>query len=268
MLRLNTALGLLLLMLTGCVVQERQPRPAPPTPTPVPTPTPIPTPVPTPALACALPPLPPAARMTCAPAVRPVGILAILRSAACRNNHTAVDGERVCDGDYLTTTASGVAEVIPFGDRESDSVHIAEGTDPRFSWTAGDCLSVDNYRHGRVIATAQQRCMIIRTPDTLMLLLNGRVQFEVTRGAGTRVVPLRGSLIKLQPLTAQQVYALKPSELRQYQVAAPLQPQLHSINVYVNHNVTQPAVRLPPSEIKRIDSSVLRRAINLPPAPP
>jgi hypothetical protein len=203
--------------------------------------------------------------MTCAPGVRPIGVLAVINAAVCRNNHSAVDGERVCDGDTITTNASGVADVLPDGDRESDSVHIAEATDPRFSWTLGGCLSIDNYRYGRVVATAQRRCMVIRTPDTLMLLLNGRVQFQVTRGTGTQVVPLRGSLTKLQPLSAQQVYTLMPSQLSQFPVAAALQPQLHALNVYSNHNVAQPAVRLPPSEIRRIDSSVLRRPINLPP---
>ncbi len=208
---------------------------------------------------CALPPLSPAARSTCPHGVRPIGVLAVLSDTVCRNNRRAVNGERVCDGDQITTNANGMGEVLPDCDSESDSVHIAEGTDPRFTWTLAGCLSIDGYRYGRIIATAQRRCMVIRTPDTLMLLLNGRAQFQVTQNTSTRVVPLRGSVTKLQPLSARQVHELAPAQLSQLAARAALQPHVESVNVYSNHDVAQPSERLPPAEIRRLDRNPGRR---------
>jgi hypothetical protein len=190
--------------------------------------------------------------------------LAVVSDVVYRNERPAVNGERVCDGDNIHTSPSGVGVVLPDGDRESDSVHVAEGTDPRFTWTQGGCLSVDGYRRGTVIATAHRRCMVIRTPDTLMLLVAARVQFEVAPNAFTRVVPLRGTLTKLQTLNTQQVHNYTQSQLAQSAAPPALQPQLHSLNEYRSGTLARPAVRLPPSEIRRIDSSVLRRAIIVP----
>jgi hypothetical protein len=191
--------------------------------------------------------------------VRPVGVLAVLSNTVFRNSRAATNGERVCNGDTITTSATGVGQVLPDGDRESDSVHVAEGTDPRLTWTQGGCLSVDNYRNGRVIATARRHCMVVRTPDTLMMLAAGRVQFQVASNA-TQVVPLSGSLIKLQPLSVQQVNTLSQAQLRQQAAPAALQPQARSLNVYTSGKVATPPVRLPPSEIQRIEGSVLRRS--------
>jgi hypothetical protein len=192
--------------------------------------------------------------------VRLIGVLAVVSNTVFRNSRKASSGEPVCDGDTITTNDSGVGEVLPDGGGESDSVHIAEGTDPRFIWTQSGCLSVDGYTRGRIVATAQRRCMVVRTPDTLMLLSAGRVQFQVTRNKVTEVVPLSGSLTKLQPLSVQQVNTLSRVQLMQKKAKVAVQPKVGSLNVYSNYNLVTPAVRLPPSEIKRIDSSVPRRA--------
>jgi hypothetical protein len=215
----------------------------------------------------AAPPAPTPPSSVCPPGVRPIGVLAVLNDTVFRNGRPARNGERVCDGDSVTTSASGVGEVLPDDERESDSVHIAEGTDPRFTWTRGGCLSVDRYESGRIVATARRHCMVVRTPDTLMLLTAGRAQFQVTRNAATQVVPLRGSLTKLQPLSAQVVNTLSQAQLTQQAAPPALQPQMQSLNVYTAGRVLKPAVRLPPSEIQRIDSLVLRRAIVTPAVP-
>ncbi|HTE13718.1 MAG TPA: hypothetical protein VK642_01445, partial [Burkholderiales bacterium] len=166
-----------------------------------------------------------------------------------------------------TTNGGGVGVVLPDGDRESDSIHIAEGTDPRFTWTLGRCISVDGYNNGRIITTARRHCMVVRTPDTLILQSGGRVEFRVTRSTSTQVVPLRGSITKLQPLSTQQVNTLSQSQLTQLAAPAAQQPQAQSLNIYTQYKLVKPAVRLPPAEIKRIDGSVLRRAIVVPLAP-
>jgi hypothetical protein len=108
---------------------------------------------------------------------------------------------------------------------------------------------------------------VVRTPDTLMLLTNASAQLQVTRNTATQVVPLRGSLIKLQPLSVQQVSASSAGQLTQQAAPAAIQPQMHSVNVYTANKLVRPPVRLSPAEINRIDSSVLRRPINLPPVP-
>ncbi len=257
------------LLLAACVAPERRPaerRPEPPRPAPGTPPSTTFPPGPGPVLGPGPGPAP--SRNICPPGVRPIGVLAILNDVVFRNGRAAINGERVCDGDLITTGPSGVGEVLPDGDRESDSVHLAEGTDPRFTWTLGGCLSVDGYRNGRIIATARRHCMVVRTPDTLMLLAAGRVQFQVTRNASTQVVPLRGSLTKLQPLSDREVYAFSQAQFLQRAAPVATQPQMHSLNVYTNFNSVRPAVRLPPSEIQRIDSSVLRRAIVVPPPAP
>jgi len=199
--------------------------------------------------------------------VSPIGVLAVISNTVFRNNRPASNGERVCNGDIITTNGSGAGAVLPDGDRESDSIHVAEGTDPRFTWTQGGCLSVDGYNNGRIVAKARRHCMVVRTPDTLMLLVGASAQIQVTRNTSTQVVPLRGSLTKLQPLSAQQVNTFSPAQLTQQAAPKALQPQLHSLNVYTANKLVKPAVRLPQSEIKRIDSSVLPRAI-VPITPP
>lgn len=206
------------------------------------------------------PPDPGRPQPACPAGVRPIGVLVVLSNTVFRNSRPAVSGERVCDGDSITTNASGVGEVLPDNDRQSDAVHIAEGTDPRFTWTRGGCLSVDRYNAGRIVATSRRHCIVVRTPDTLMLVVSGRVQLQVVPKTSTEVVPIRGSVTKLQPMTEQQIQAYSPAQLRQRAAAPALQPHVHSLNVYRNYSVLRPAVRLPPAEIRRLDSSALRRA--------
>jgi hypothetical protein len=189
----------------------------------------------------------------------------VLNNTVYRNSRPAVNGERVCNGDTITTDDRGEAMLLLDGGSESDSVHIAEGTDPSFTLTQGGCLSIDNYNHGRILATARQRCLVVRTRDTLMLLSPGTAtQFRVMRNAVTQVVPLRGTLIKLQALPAQQVNTSSSAQLTQQAAPAALQPQMQSLNTYTVNKLVRPAVRLPPAEINRIDNSVLRRPIQLP----
>ena len=192
-------------------------------------------------------------------------MLAVISNTVFRNSRPASNGERVCNGDTLTTDSRGVGMLLLDGDRESDTVHIAENTDPSFTLTQGGCLSVENYNHGRIVATARRRCMVVRTRDTLMLLTPGTgTQFQVARNAVTQVVPLSGTLTKLQPLSAQQVNTFSATQLRQLAAPAALQPQLHFENVYRENKLVRPALRLPPAEINRIDNSV--RRIVIPPA--
>jgi hypothetical protein len=243
------------ILLAGCVDPPRHTtdrRPDPPRTPPV---------VP-PVLTPTTPPAPPATG--CPPGVRPIGVLAVVSDIVYRNERPAGNGERVCDGDTIRTSPGGVGVVLADGDRESDSVHVAEGTDPRFTWTQAGCLSVDSYRHGVVIVTAQRHCVVVRTPDTLMLLVAARVQFDVAPNAHTRVVPVRGSATALQSLNPQQVHVYTQSQLVQSAAAPAAQPQLHAVNEYRLGTTTRPAVRLPPNEIQRINNSVLRRAVIVP----
>lgn len=204
----------------------------------------------------------------CPAGLRPIGTLAVVSDVVFRNGRQAASGARVCDGDMITTSASGVAVVLPDNDRESDSVHIAEATDPRFTWTQSGCLSVDGYAQGRIIATAQRRCMIVRTNDTLMLINQGRVQFSVARGASTQVVPVRGSYEKLQNLTPQEVRTLSQVQLMQRAAPKADQPQLHAVNEYQRFTRVRPPIMLAPIEIKRIDGNVFNRTLTLPPPRP
>jgi hypothetical protein len=210
------------------------------------------------------PSAPAAAKPDC-PASYPIGVLAVLSHTVYRNTRAAINGERVCNGDNLTTDARGEGFLLLDGDRESDSIHIAANTDPRFTLTPGGCLSIENYNSGRIVLSARRRCMVVRTRDTLMLLSPGTgTQFEVTRNTVTQVVPLRGTLIKLQPLSAQQVNTFTASQLTQQAAPQTLQPQMQSLNTYTTNKLARPAVRLPPGEIRRIDNSMLLRQIQLP----
>lgn len=204
----------------------------------------------------------------CPAGLRPIGTLAVVSDVVFRNGRPATSGARVCDGDIITTSASGVAVVLPDGERESDSVHIAEATDPRFTWTQSGCLSVDGYAQGRIIATAQRRCMVVRTNDTLMLINQGRVQFSVARGLSTQVVPVRGSYEKLQNLTPQEVRTLSHNQLMQRAAPRTDQPQLHAINEYQKFARLRPPITLSPIDIKRIDGNVFNRTLTLPPPRP
>lgn len=209
------------------------------------------------------PPTPPTSPATtsaaCPQGSPPIGVLAVVSDIVFRNNRQAANGERVCNGDTITTNATGVGLLLPDGDRESDSIHFAENTDPRITRTEGGCISVDNYHSGRVVVTARRYCVVVRTRDTLMLLTNGRAQFQVTRNTATSVVPVSGALTKLQPLTEQQVGTLSRAQLTQQAAPVAQQPQPLSLNVYTQYKLVRPAVRLPPSEIRRIDGAVLRR---------
>lgn len=204
----------------------------------------------------------------CPAGLRPIGTLAVVSDVVFRNGRQAASGTRVCDGDVITTSASGVAVVLPDNDRESDSVHIAEATDPRFTWTQGGCLSIDGYAQGRIIATAQKHCMIVRTNDTLMLINQGRMQFSVTRGRSTQVVPVRGSYEKLRNLTAQEVRTLSQVQLMQRAAPKADQPQLHAVNEYQSFARVRPPIVLAPVELKRIDSNVFNRTLTLTPRRP
>ncbi len=192
----------------------------------------------------------------------------MLSNTVFRNGTPARTGARVCDGDLLTTNGTGVFDLLLDGDRESDSVHVAEGTDPRFRWTRSGCLSVDSYAQGRIVVTSRRLCMVVRTPDTLMYLSGARAQFQVARNAATQVVPVRGNMIKLQALSDQQVRALSSVQLVQRAAPVALQPKPLSLNVYRQGVVSQPAVRLPPAEVQRINSSLLRSAVMVPVNPP
>lgn len=205
----------------------------------------------------------------CPAGVVPIGVLSVVSDVVLRNGRRAFNGERVCEGDRITTAQNGVGVVLPDGDRESDSVHIAENTDPRFTWTRAGCLHVDDYGNGRVIATARRRCMIVRTPDTLMLVNNGRMQFEVLRAAAvTQVVPVRGSYAKLPNLSAREVHDLSQPQLQQRALREDQQPQMHAVSEYRAYNLTKPPTRLPTLEIKRIDESVFNRSLILQPIRP
>jgi hypothetical protein len=254
-----TAIGLAL-ALSGCVPPQRRsadwpteparvppPRPAPPPPTPAPAP---PAPVPPPA------PAPP--RPACAPGVSVIGTLAVITNAVFRNRVTASSGERVCNGDHISTNATGVGDLLLDGDRASDSIHFSENTDPSITLTPNGCVTVDAYTTGRVVATARRRCMVLRTPDTLLLLVGGSAQVHV-RSTTTEVVPLRGTLIKLISFPPQKVNLMSQTQLSQIAASTNLQPQLQSLNIYSRSKLTRPAVRLPPSQIQQIERSVIRR---------
>lgn len=193
-----------------------------------------------------------------------IGTLAISRDIVFRNRAQARNGERVCNGDYISTNATGVGELLLDGDRASDSIHFAEGTDPSITLTPNGCVSIDAYSRGRVIATARRRCMVLRTPDTLLLLVGGSAQVNV-RSNATEVVPLRGSLIKLMNVPPQRISVMSQTELTKFSARAELQPQAQSMNIYTQNKLTRPAVRLSPTQIQQIDRSMIRRPVPITP---
>src|SRR5687767_4182120 len=150
---------------------------------------------------------------TCAPR-RLAGLLVVFRNTVFVNAQRALTGHLVCDGDTVSTDPSGSADVVPEQDRESDSIHIAEGTDPRFSWLPrSGCLQIDRYVQGKITVTTRRLCMVVRTADTLILQSSAaRTQFTVVP-ARTDVVPVRGVAIKLKPLPEAQTQVLSRAVL-------------------------------------------------------
>lgn len=215
-----TILGLALVV-TGCVVPPRGPAGPGPGPRPGPSPSPSPGPGPGPATGCA-------------PGSYPIGVLAVTSNTLFRNGVPARSGERVCNGDHISTNATGSGDLLLDGDRASDSVHFAEGTDPSITVTPNGCVNVDAYRRGRITVTARRRCMVLRTPDTLLLLANGSAQLEVIPNQSTVVVPLRGSLIKLRNLPLRETAQLSAAELGRLAAPRELQPLPRAQNVYRN----------------------------------
>lgn len=189
-----------------------------------------------------------------------IGTLAISSDIVFRNRVPARNGERVCNSDYISTNATGVGDLLLDGDRASDSIHFAEGTDPSITLTPNGCVTVDAYSRGRVIATSRRRCMVLRTPDTLLLLVGGSAQINV-RNTTTEVVPLRGSLIKLINLPPQKISVMSQVELTKFSARAEVQPQAQSLNIYTRNRLTSPAIQLSPTQIQQIDRSVIRRPL-------
>lgn len=182
------------------------------------------------------------------------------RETLFRNGVPARSGDRACNGDHISTNATGVGDLLLDIDGGSDSIHFAEGTDPSITLTPNGCVTIDAYRSGRVIATTQRRCMVLRTPDTLLLLLAGAsAQVHVFPNRATEVVPLRGTLIKLINFPPQKVNVTLQAELMKFAAPAALQPQPLSLNVYTRNQLASPAIRLSPSQLQQIESSRLRR---------
>lgn len=200
----------------------------------------------------------------CPSGALPIGVLAVTSNIVYRNGVPARSGDRVCNGDHISTNATGVGDLLLDGDQGSDTVHFAEGTDPSVTLTPNGCVSVDAYTRGTVIANARRRCMLLRTRDTLLLLVNGSVQIRVIDKLPTQVVPLRGSLIKLNYVAPQQAGTLSQAQLSQRAAAKEMQPLFHAHNFYSNFQVARPAIRLSPAEIRQLSTSVLRRPLPLP----
>jgi len=215
------------LLVSSCVVQ---PRYSPPPRGPV-DPGPGPRPGPGPATGCA-------------PGSFPIGVLAVSRNTVFRNGMPAGNGERVCNGDHISTNATGTGDLLLDGDHASDTIHFAAGTDPSITVTPNGCVNVDAYRRGRIVVTARRRCIVLRTPDTLLLLSNGSVQLDVIPNQSTGVFPLRGSLIKLRNISLNQTARLPAAELSRYAAPRDLQPVPRTTNVYRNFIRAQPV--LPP----------------------
>jgi hypothetical protein len=194
----------------------------------------------------------------CPPGVRPIGTLLVQRDTVFRNNRPARTGDTVCDGDAVTTNATGVGDVLPDNDMASDSVHLAENTDPRFSWTRSGCLSVDRFESGRIIATARRRCMLIRTPDALVYQPQGQTQFSVIRAIRTEVIPVQGVLVKLPQFNDEQVRNITRRELEVQRAPVQLQPQGGAVNVYVRHQMIERRPIQNPNELHQIDRSRMR----------
>jgi hypothetical protein len=201
---------------------------------------------------------------TCNPR-RLIGLLIVSRHTVFVNTQRALTGHLVCDGDMVTTDSSGSADVVPDQDKESDSIHIAEGTDPRFSWLQrSGCLQIDRYVQGKIIVTTRRLCMVVRTADTLILQSSAaRTQFTVAP-ARTDVAPVTGVAIKLKPETQTQVLS---RALLETQRADPKeQPVTRQLNVYSTHKVLQRS-RLLQKDIDAIERSRIRTPIQQSPAP-
>lgn len=161
-------------------------------------------------------------------------MLAVSSNTLFRNGVPARSGERVCNGDHISTNATGSGDLLLDGDRASDTVHFAEGTDPSITVTPNGCVNVDAYRRGSITVTARRRCMVLRTPDTLLLLTNGSAQLQVIPNQSTVVVPIRGLLINLRNLPVRQTAQLSAAELSRLAAPRDLQPLPRSQNTYRN----------------------------------
>ena len=208
----------------------------------------------------------PPASQTCNPR-RLVGVLVIFSNRVFVNTQPARAGQLICDGDAVSTDASGSADVVPEQDRESDSIHLAESTDPRFVWLpASGCLQIDRYVKGKIITTSRRVCMVVRTPDALILQATGRTQFTVLSAARTDVVPLSGQAIKLKPLSEVQTRTLARTQLQAEIADSRLQPLPKQLNSYSKGAMVQRSP-LRTSEIEAIERSRIRTPIERLPGP-
>jgi hypothetical protein len=185
-------------------------------------------------------------------------VLVVTHDTVRVNGQPARTGRIVCDGDEVTTDASGVADVIVSGDRDSDSIHLAESTDPRLRWTAARCVSIENFRRGTINVSSRRLCMVVRTRDVLMYQpANSRAQY-VVRDV-TEVKSYFGAVpVKLQALPESDVRQLSSAQLLQRRASPTTQPQSGSLNVYRAEGLVQPPRQLTPVEIRSIETMRLR----------
>jgi hypothetical protein len=203
---------------------------------------------------------------SCPPGAFPIGVLAVTKDIVFRNRVPARSGDRVCNGDHISTNFSGVGDLLFDGDHASDTIHFAENTDPRITLTPHGCINVGGYNSGHIVVTTR-RCALVRTPDALILVFGGSARFEVIRNTATGVTPSSGSVTKLQQLSELEVSRLSSGELAKKAAPAPLQPKINSLTVYKNFTVVQPAEHLSPPQIQRMNRLLLPRAV-VPATPP
>jgi hypothetical protein len=239
-------------------------------------PAPTPTPTPSPPAAQSPPPAPSALPVqsrpppiytpatsraepvsACQPGIQEIGVLVVTSDAVLINAQLARTGRIVCDGDHITTDATGVGDVIISGDHESDSIHFAGDTDPSLHWTAAHCINVDHYRKGTVIVQSRKLCMIVRTPDVLVYQPpNTRNLFAVKPGAPTEIKAFRGAApVRLNPLSDAQLRAMTTvKQVLSNQAPAATQPKAGATNFYSNQALAAPPRTLTATELRNIET--------------
>jgi len=193
-------------------------------------------------------------------------VLVVTHDKVLVNSLTAQTGRLVCEGDHVSTDASGIGDVIISGNHESDSIHFAENTDPRLGLTAARCVSVDRFNRGTLIVQSRNRCVIVRTPDALVYQAqNSRNLFAVKANTPTEVKAFSGvPPVKLEPLSEASVRTLSTTaQILARRAPAEVQPKPNATNFYRAEKLAAPARTLSPAELRSIESMRTRMPPNL-----
>lgn len=202
---------------------------------------------------------PPAPRGPCPPGVALIGRLVVERDIVSVNGHQAHTGQTICEGDDVETSSTGTGDVIVSGDNDSDSIHLAEGTDPRMRWTRSRCISIDGFTRGTINLTTRNHCMLLRTRDVLIYHPPASLaQYVVNPSNATQVKPYRGQVpVALQSINENELHNLPVTQLLERRAPPALQPHEGSLNVYRGNALAQPPRKLTPEELRLMEMTTM-----------